>query len=291
MLPLYQFITLISICYPCINTLPLYLYVTLVSIHYPYIYMLPLYQYTTLISICYPCINTLPLYLYVTLVSIHYPYIYMLPLYQYTTLISICYPCINTLPLYLYVTLVSIHYPYIYMLPLYQYITLISICYPCINTLPLYHSRSSSIWSKTTLHSCFSSRLSVKMNHCTWWTNRALPDACAPQPGTPDGFFSKTKKATILHYLLEDTTPEYFPYPKDAWHFSISLSTFLRPVVRYAYRCSIKWWPKSTYCSQLTVIIRNLPKPRKVWGVIAQRRLFGQDQQPRSHTTSRCSLQ
>ena len=32
-----------------------------------------------------------------------------------------------------------------------------------------------------------------------------------PSLGTPDGFFSKTNKASILHYLLED-----LPYPKDA---------------------------------------------------------------------------
>lgn len=37
-----------------------------------------------------------------------------------------------------------------------------------------------------------------------------------PSLGTPDGFFSKTNKATILHYLLEDATPEDLPYPKDA---------------------------------------------------------------------------
>ena len=37
-----------------------------------------------------------------------------------------------------------------------------------------------------------------------------------PSLGTPDGFFSKTNKASILHYLLEDTTPEDLPYPKDA---------------------------------------------------------------------------
>ncbi|XP_033987161.1 uncharacterized protein LOC117483109 [Trematomus bernacchii] len=34
--------------------------------------------------------------------------------------------------------------------------------------------------------------------------------------GTPDGFFSKTNKAALLHYNLEDTTPKDLPYPKDA---------------------------------------------------------------------------
>lgn len=37
-----------------------------------------------------------------------------------------------------------------------------------------------------------------------------------PSLGTPDGFFSKTNKATILHYLMEDVAPEELPYPKDA---------------------------------------------------------------------------
>lgn len=33
--------------------------------------------------------------------------------------------------------------------------------------------------------------------------------------GTPDGFFAKTNKATMLHFLLDDKTDEV-PYPKDA---------------------------------------------------------------------------
>uniref|UniRef100_UPI00358FA82B uncharacterized protein n=1 Tax=Myxine glutinosa TaxID=7769 RepID=UPI00358FA82B len=37
-----------------------------------------------------------------------------------------------------------------------------------------------------------------------------------PSLGTPDGFFCKTNKASILHYLLEDTTPQDLQYPKDA---------------------------------------------------------------------------
>lgn len=37
-----------------------------------------------------------------------------------------------------------------------------------------------------------------------------------PSLGTPDGFFAKTNKATILHYLLEDITLEDLPYPEDA---------------------------------------------------------------------------
>ncbi len=37
-----------------------------------------------------------------------------------------------------------------------------------------------------------------------------------PSLATPDGFFAKTNKAAILHYLLEDATPEDLSYPKDA---------------------------------------------------------------------------
>ena len=36
-----------------------------------------------------------------------------------------------------------------------------------------------------------------------------------PCLGTPDGFFAKTNKAAMLHYLLTDHTEEV-PYPKDA---------------------------------------------------------------------------
>lgn len=36
-----------------------------------------------------------------------------------------------------------------------------------------------------------------------------------PSIGTPDGFFAKTNKASMLHFLLADTTEEV-PYPKDA---------------------------------------------------------------------------
>ena len=35
--------------------------------------------------------------------------------------------------------------------------------------------------------------------------------------GTPDGFFAKTNKAAMLHFLLEDRTEEV-PYPKEAIH-------------------------------------------------------------------------
>ena len=47
-----------------------------------------------------------------------------------------------------------------------------------------------------------------------------------PSLGTPDGFFSKTNKATILHYLLEDITPENLPYPNDALFIQDGMALF-----------------------------------------------------------------
>ena len=38
-----------------------------------------------------------------------------------------------------------------------------------------------------------------------------------PSLGTADGFFNKTNKAAMLHYLMEDA-PEDVPYPKDAFY-------------------------------------------------------------------------
>ncbi|XP_068239769.1 uncharacterized protein [Palaemon carinicauda] len=37
-----------------------------------------------------------------------------------------------------------------------------------------------------------------------------------PSIGTSDGFFAKTNKATILHYLMEEFNQDELPYPKDA---------------------------------------------------------------------------
>ena len=38
-----------------------------------------------------------------------------------------------------------------------------------------------------------------------------------PSLGTPDGFFTKTNKASMLNFLLDDT-PEEVPYPREAIH-------------------------------------------------------------------------
>ena len=104
--------------------------------------------------------------------------------------------------------------------------------------------------------------LRVKMTHWNWknWWSTCLP--VPPSLGTQDGFFSKTNKASFLHYLLEDTTPGNLPYPKDALfiqdgHCFMFLPTFRQPVVKYVYRYLIRWRPRSTSCSQLTVIIQN----------------------------------
>ena len=39
-----------------------------------------------------------------------------------------------------------------------------------------------------------------------------------PSLGTPDGFFTKTNKAAILHYLLEDATSDDLFYPQSTLH-------------------------------------------------------------------------
>ena len=38
-----------------------------------------------------------------------------------------------------------------------------------------------------------------------------------PSLGTPDGFFCKTNKAAMLHYILKDITQNDLQYPKDAF--------------------------------------------------------------------------
>ena len=42
------------------------------------------------------------------------------------------------------------------------------------------------------------------------------PMPVPPSLATPDGFFANTNKAAILHYLVEDATPEDLSYPKEA---------------------------------------------------------------------------
>ena len=58
-----------------------------------------------------------------------------------------------------------------------------------------------------------------------------------PSLGTPDGFFGKTNKASMLHFLLVDT-PEV-PYPRDAIHIQdgMGLLYVLRHSVTFALRC------------------------------------------------------
>ena len=66
-------------------------------------------------------------------------------------------------------------------------------------------------------------------------------------------------------WLLEDATQDNLPYPKQlticsyrmTWHCYIPLPTFPRPIVRYAYRYSIR------RRSWLTVIILDISKPKE----------------------------
>ena len=59
--------------------------------------------------------------------------------------------------------------------------------------------------------------------------------------GTADGFFNKTNKAAMLHYLMEDA-PEEVPYPTDSIYTQDgnalfhALKTSRQRLVRYASR-------------------------------------------------------
>ncbi|XP_049455367.1 uncharacterized protein LOC125902797 isoform X2 [Epinephelus fuscoguttatus] len=46
-----------------------------------------------------------------------------------------------------------------------------------------------------------------------------------PSLGTADGFFAKSNKASMLHFLLEDS-PEEVPYPKDAFYIQDGMALF-----------------------------------------------------------------
>ena len=80
-------------------------------------------------------------------------------------------------------------------------------------------------------------------------------------------FLRKSTKSPSLTrpYLLEDATQDNLPYPKEltiysyrmTWHCYITLPTSPRPIVRYAYRYSIR------RRSRLTVIILDLSKPKE----------------------------
>ena len=47
-----------------------------------------------------------------------------------------------------------------------------------------------------------------------------------PSLGTQDGFFSKTNKAAILHYPLEDLSSDDLPYPQDALFIQDGMALF-----------------------------------------------------------------
>ena len=91
--------------------------------------------------------------------------------------------------------------------------------------------------------------------------------AVTPWLGSPNDFSSKINKGSLLDqtYLLEGAIPDNLPYPKElticsyrmAWHCYILLPTFPRPVVKYAYRFSIR------RRSRLPVIILGLSKRRR----------------------------
>ena len=76
----------------------------------------------------------------------------------------------------------------------------------------IYNSRSSNIRSKATSPSCSSSSLRVKMTKWACKNSWSTVWCLRHQPWNTRGFFSKLNKAAILHYLLDDMTPEDVSY-------------------------------------------------------------------------------
>ena len=50
--------------------------------------------------------------------------------------------------------------------------------------------------------------------------------AASASLGTQDGFFNKTNKAAVLHYLLEDLSSDDLPYPQDALFIQDGMALF-----------------------------------------------------------------
>ena len=100
---------------------------------------------------------------------------------------------------------------------------------------------------------------------CTFlpWVTKCFFQDQQSQFPSLDLTFWKTPALTICHR----PTPTEWTY-RMAWHRYIPLPNFSRPVVRYAYRYSMRRW------SRLTVIILDLSKCRKCWDVAAQKRSF-----------------
>ena len=76
------------------------------------------------------------------------------------------------------------------------------------------------------------------LDELMWYSLTPVPHSL----GTADGFFNKTNKATMLHFLMEDA-PEDVPYPKDALHVQDgnalfhSLTNLPQHLVQFSSRC------------------------------------------------------
>ena len=77
----------------------------------------------------------------------------------------------------------------------------------------------------------------IDLEELMWYSLSPVPNGL----GTADGFFNKTNKAAMLHYLMEDA-PEEVPYPTDGLYIQDgnalfhALENLPRHLVRYASR-------------------------------------------------------
>jgi hypothetical protein len=114
--------------------------------------------------------------------------------------------------------------------------------------------------------------------------------------GTADGFFNKTNKAAMLHFLMEDT-PEEVPYPKDALYIQDgnalfhALTNLPQRLVQYAFSCLIRWWLRKTLYSQRIHIMLIPSRPRRDCAVASLSGTSSRGQQQESPANSSYSWQ
>ena len=115
--------------------------------------------------------------------------------------------------------------------------------------------------------------------------------------GTPYGSFSMTNKATILHYLLEDTIPEDLPYPKDELFIQDGMELLHILVNHPLICCEIclqvldQMVAKKIYLFSADSYHLETLKVQERLRYGNSEKIIQADQRPGSHTTSKCSLQ
>ena len=115
-----------------------------------------------------------------------------------------------------------------------------------------------------------------------------------PSLGTLDGFFAKTNKASMLHFLLADTTEEV-PYPRDAyiqdgmalWYVLTNLPQTCGDICLQVLDFMAA---KKNFVFPPTVTMQTLSRHRRDCAVVSHRSTSLMAQPPGSLQTSSCSL-